>query len=36
VPLDKAQIEGAPRYASDRVPEYDDAYSGTVDKYYGL
>lgn len=36
VPLDKAQIEGAPRYANDRVPEYDDTYKGTVDKYYGL
>jgi sporulation protein YlmC with PRC-barrel domain len=36
VPLDKTQIEGAPRYANDRVPEYDDTYKGTVDKYYGL
>jgi sporulation protein YlmC with PRC-barrel domain len=36
VPLDKAQLEGAPKYASDRVPDYDDTYSGTVDKYYGL
>ena len=36
VPLDKAQLEGAPKYASDRVPDYDDKYSGTVDKYYGL
>jgi len=36
VPLNKAQIEGAPRYASDQVPDYDDRYSGTVDKYYGL
>ena len=36
VPLDKSQIEGAPRYANDRVPEYDDTYKGTVDKYYGL
>jgi len=36
VPLDKAQIEGAPRYASDQVPDYDDSYSGTVDKYYRL
>jgi sporulation protein YlmC with PRC-barrel domain len=36
VPLDKTQIEDAPRYANDRVPEYDDTYKGTVDKYYGL
>jgi sporulation protein YlmC with PRC-barrel domain len=36
VPLDKAQLEGAPRYAEDRVPDYDDTYSGTIDKYYGL
>jgi len=36
VPLDKSQIEGAPRYTNDRVPEYDDTYKGTVDKYYGL
>ena len=36
VPLDKAQLEGAPRYGSDAVPDYDDAYRGSVDKYYGL
>ena len=36
VPLDKARLENAPRYPSDNVPEYDDAYSGSVNKYYGL
>ena len=36
VPLDKTQIEAAPRYASDAVPSYDDSYRSTVDKYYGL
>ncbi|SEA38228.1 PRC-barrel domain-containing protein [Variovorax sp. YR216] len=36
VPLDKAQLEGAPRYTGDSVPEYDDTYRSGVDKYYGL
>jgi sporulation protein YlmC with PRC-barrel domain len=36
VPLDKAKLEGAPRYAGDNVPDYEDTYRGTVDKYYGL
>lgn len=36
VPLDKARIEGAPRYADDRIPDYDDTYRGSIDKYYGL
>ena len=36
VPLDKAQLEGAPRYGTDAVPDYDDAYRTNVDKYYGL
>jgi sporulation protein YlmC with PRC-barrel domain len=36
VPLDKAKLEGAPRYASDNIPDYDDAYSSSVNKYYGL
>jgi len=35
-PLDKAQIEGAPRYVSDAIPTYDDTYRTSVDKYYGL
>ena len=36
VPLDKTQLEGAPRYGDDSVPDYDDTYRTTVDKYYGL
>jgi sporulation protein YlmC with PRC-barrel domain len=36
VPLDKAQLENAPRYADDNVPDYDDAYNMSVNKYYGL
>jgi len=36
VPLTKEQIDGAPRYENDQVPDYDDRYSGTIDKYYGL
>jgi len=36
VPLDKARLEGAPSYADDRVPDYDDTYRASVDKYYGL
>ena len=36
VPLDKAQLEGAPRYANDTVPDYDETYRSNVDKYYGL
>jgi sporulation protein YlmC with PRC-barrel domain len=36
VPLDKTQLEGAPRYADDAVPDYDDNYRMGVDKYYGL
>jgi sporulation protein YlmC with PRC-barrel domain len=36
VPLDKAKIEGAPRYAEGQVPDYDDTYRASVDKYYGF
>lgn len=36
VPLDKAQLEAAPRYGRDAVPEYDDAYRTSVDKYYSF
>jgi sporulation protein YlmC with PRC-barrel domain len=36
VPLDKAQLEGAPRYTTDAVPDYDETYRTNVDKYYGL
>lgn len=36
VPLDKATLEGAPRYTDDTVPAYDDDYNSSVNKYYGL
>jgi hypothetical protein len=36
VPLDKAQLEGAPRYATDDIPDYDEAYNSSVNKYYGF
>lgn len=36
VPLDKAKLEGAPRYSDDAVPDYDEAYSSSVNKYYGF
>lgn len=36
VPLDKAQLEGAPRYTNDAVPDYDETYRSSVDRYYGL
>ena len=36
VPVDKSRLEGAPRYGSDAVPAYDDAYRTNVDTYYGL
>jgi sporulation protein YlmC with PRC-barrel domain len=34
VPLDKAQLQGAPSYAPDDVPEYTDDYSRRVNSYY--
>jgi sporulation protein YlmC with PRC-barrel domain len=36
VPLEKSQLEGAPRYGDDNVPDYDDTYRTSVDKYYGF
>ena len=36
VPLDEAALEGAPRYADASVPDYDDMYTGSINKYYGL
>jgi len=35
VPLDKAKLEKAPRYASDTRPEYDADYGREVYGYYG-
>lgn len=36
VPIDKAVLDGAPRYADASVPDYDDMYTGSINKYYGL
>lgn len=36
VPLDKAKLDGAPRYADSSVPEYDDPYTTRINSYYGL
>jgi hypothetical protein len=35
VPVDKSQLEGAPRYARDQVPEYTHEYGQKVYDYYG-
>lgn len=35
VPLDKATLERAPRYAKDAVPEYTEEYGRKVYDYYG-
>lgn len=34
VPLDKAKLEKAPKYADDRIPTYDTDYSSKVNSYY--
>ena len=36
VPLDKATLEGAPRYAEADQPRYTDDYSRRVHDYYGI
>ncbi len=36
VPIDKDTLDGAPRYADDRRPDYDDEYGRTVYDYYGV
>lgn len=36
VPLDKTQLETAPRYANDNVPDFDPNYRANVDKFYGF
>lgn len=36
VPLDKDRLEGAPRYAEDKRPDYDDNYGRQVNDYYGV
>lgn len=35
VPLDKAQLEGAPRYPESDVPSYDPDYARQVNTFYG-
>jgi len=34
VPLDKARLEKAPKYAEDHIPTYDTDYSTRVNNYY--
>jgi sporulation protein YlmC with PRC-barrel domain len=36
VPVDKKQLEGAPRYTQDSRPDYDETYGRTVSDYYGV
>lgn len=36
VNLTKEQVEGAPRYRREEVPEYTDDYGRTIYGYYGL
>ncbi|TGX52149.1 PRC-barrel domain containing protein [Sphingomonas gei] len=36
VDIDKETLEGAPRYAADAQPAYDEAYGERVYGYYGL
>lgn len=36
VPLDRAQLEGAPRYADSDVPAYTPEYGKRVNSYYGV
>ncbi len=36
VPLDKAKLERAPKYAQNNVPSYDVDYGEKVHSYYGM
>lgn len=36
VPMDKARVEGAPKYAGDSNPAYDPVYSKQIDTYYAV
>jgi sporulation protein YlmC with PRC-barrel domain len=36
IPLDKAALDGAPRYADASVPDYDDQYTTSINRYYGF
>ena len=36
VPVDKAQLENAPRYSPNEIPDYSDDYGRTVYSHYGV
>ena len=36
VPLTKAKLDAAPRYAEGEVPDYTDDYNTKVNSYYGI
>jgi sporulation protein YlmC with PRC-barrel domain len=36
VPLSKATLDGAPRYAADEVPDYSPDFGKRVNSYYGV
>lgn len=36
VSVSREQLENAPRYAHDSIPEYDEEYGRTVHNYYGV
>jgi sporulation protein YlmC with PRC-barrel domain len=36
VPLEKEQLAGAPRYADESRPDYNDEYGRRVNDYYGV
>ena len=36
VDMDRAKLEGAPTYGRDEDPWHDPAYTGGIDRYYGL
>lgn len=36
VPFDKDRLDGAPRYADDERPRYDEDYGRRVNDYYGV
>ena len=36
VPLQKETLEGAPKYADSSIPDYDESYTASINRYYGL
>jgi sporulation protein YlmC with PRC-barrel domain len=36
VPLTKAELDGAPNYPADKLPEYSEEYGRKVHDYYGV